>query len=113
MVMLTATGSGVAVTSLYLLFHGWIMPVVIALVTAVIIYLSWKRIEPQIESRPEISTDISQFDVFRDMEPPSQTRVNQWTGFLQEDVYENRTGPIGDFEGNEDVTPNAPLYEFT
>ena len=44
------------------------------------------------------------------MEPATQTRVNQWTGFLQEDVYINRTGPIGDFVGNEDVTPNAPLY---
>ena len=44
------------------------------------------------------------------MEPADQTRENPWLGFLQEDVRKNRTGPIGNFTGYEDPSPNAPLY---
>ena len=54
----------------------------------------------------------NQFEVFRDMEPADQTRENPWLGFLQEDVRQNRTGPIGDFIGNESPVPHAPLYTF-
>jgi len=54
----------------------------------------------------------NQFEVFRDMEPADQTRENPWLGFLQEDVRRNRTGPIGNFIGNESPVPNAPLYAF-
>jgi hypothetical protein len=57
-------------------------------------------------------TGGTQFDVFRQMEPADQTRVNPWMGILQEDVYENRAGPVGDFVGNDDYAKNAPLYPF-
>jgi hypothetical protein len=69
-----------------------------------------KRVAPNVTSQPPPNPDAPAFTVFRDMEPSDQTRVNVWTGFLQEDVYKNRTGPIGDFVGNDDVSKNAPLY---
>jgi hypothetical protein len=47
------------------------------------------------------------------MEPADQTRVNPWVGILQEDVYVNRTGPIGTFTGNDDYVKNAPLYPIS
>jgi hypothetical protein len=37
-------------------------------------------------------------------------REGAWVGFLQEDVYKNRTGPIGDFVGNDSPSDKAPLY---
>jgi hypothetical protein len=55
----------------------------------------------------------SQYEIFRDMEPDTQTRVNPWMDFLQEDVYKRRTGPIGDFIGKEDAPKKAPLYMVT
>lgn len=54
----------------------------------------------------------NQYDVFRDMEPETQTRVGAWVGFLQEDLLTHRTGPIGDFIGNDSDSGNAPLYAF-
>jgi hypothetical protein len=68
------------------------------------------RILPNVISRPPPDPNARAFTVFRDMEPEDQTRVNVWTGFLQEDVYKNRTGPIGNFVGNDDFAPRAPLY---
>jgi hypothetical protein len=78
-----------------------------------LIFVTIVRLVPPPEkiSQPVSSSD-NQFEVFRDMEPASQTRVNQWVGFLQEDVSVNRTGPIGDFEGNDSPSGNAKLYEF-
>jgi len=73
-------------------------------------WLMFKRIAPSVLSQPPPDPTAPAFTVFRDMEPADQTRVNVWTGFLQEDVYQNRTGPIGDFVGNDDVSKNAPLY---
>jgi hypothetical protein len=55
----------------------------------------------------------SQFEVFRDMEPADQTRENPWLGFIQEDVRKNRTGPIGNFIGNDSSSGKAILYAIT
>lgn len=59
-----------------------------------------------------VDASYSQFDLFRDLEPSSQTRENAWVGFLQEDLTKNRTGPIGSFVGFDDPSPNAPLYRL-
>ena len=102
------------ISSLILATHGYFIPLVTVAVIAFIITMTWIRIEPSVASRPpppEEST--SQYDVFRQMESADQTRVNPWVGFLQEDVYANRTGPIGNFVGNDDYVRNAPLYPFT
>jgi hypothetical protein len=40
-------------------------------------------------------------------------RENAWVGLLQEDVYRNRTGPIGEFVGNDSPSDKAPLYLIT
>lgn len=54
----------------------------------------------------------NQFEVFRDMEPADQTLENSWVGFLQENVRAGRTGPIGDFIGNDSDSGKAPLFYF-
>ena len=54
----------------------------------------------------------NQFEVFRDMEPADQTRENSWVGFLQENVRAGRTGPIGDFIGQDSDSGKAPLFYF-
>lgn len=46
-------------------------------------------------------------------EMDSQRRENAWVGFLQEDVFRKKTGPIGDFVGNDSPSGNAPLYFIT
>lgn len=63
-------------------------------------------------SQPVASYD-NQYQVFRDMEPNSQTRENPWIGFLQEDVYKKRTGPIGDFVGADSDSGRAQMYMVT
>jgi hypothetical protein len=54
----------------------------------------------------------NQYEIFRDLEPDDQTRENPWVGFLQEDVRQNRNGPIGDFKGTDSSSGNARLYYF-
>jgi hypothetical protein len=46
------------------------------------------------------------------MEPADQTLENSWVGFLQENVRAGRTGPIGDFIGNDSDSGKAPLFYF-
>jgi hypothetical protein len=87
------------------------MPLAAVFVVAFVLYLTIMRMKKS--EPPPQEESPSQFDVFRQMEPADQTRVNPWTGILQEDVYVNRTGSIGDFVGNDDYTKNAPLYPFT
>jgi hypothetical protein len=85
------------------------------LVIALLLFLAIYRIQASETSKPPPTDDEtggSQFTVFRDMEPADQTRVNPFMGILQEDVYVNRTGPIGTFVGNDDYAKNAPLYPF-
>ena len=89
---------------------GKFMPLAAIMVIAFMGWLMINRVKPTVVSRPPPNPDAPAFTVFRDMEPADQTRVNVWTGFLQEDVYKNRTGPIGDFVGNDDVSKKAPLY---
>jgi hypothetical protein len=43
----------------------------------------------------------------------SQRREGAWVGFLQEDVYAKKTGPLGEFVGNDSMSGNAPLYFIT
>lgn len=46
-------------------------------------------------------------------EMDSQRREGAWVGFLQEDIWANKTGPLGDFVGNESPSGHAPLYMIT
>jgi hypothetical protein len=113
-VLVAIAGAMTIFTSLYLLRRGYVVPIASVLAVAFVLYLVISRIAPSVTSRPPPPTDdSSQYDVFRQMEPADQTRVNPWTGILQEDVYVNRTGPIGNFVGNDDASPRAPLYPFT
>ena len=106
-------GSLLIFTSIYLVTRGYFTPIAIVAVLAFLISLTVARAS---STRPPISESqempYTQFTLFRDMESGDQTRVNPWMGFLQEDVYTNRTGPIGDFEGNNDPSPKAQLYPF-
>lgn len=112
-VLVATAGAMTLFTSLYLLRRGYVAPIAAVLAVGLVLYMTLMRVRPGIESKPPPVDDGSQFTVFRDMEPADQTRVNPWTGILQEDVYVNRTGPIGTFVGNDDYTKNAPLYPFT
>jgi len=112
--IVVSAGAMTIFTSLYLLRRGYVVPIASVLAVAFVLYLVISRIASSVTSRPPPPTDdSSQYDVFRQMEPADQTRVNPWTGILQEDVYVNRTGPIGNFVGNDDASPRAPLYPFT
>lgn len=108
-VFVAIAGSLTILSALYLLRRGYVMPIASVGVIAFLLFLSILRMKPAIESRPPLDTETA-YTVFRSMEPADQTRVNAWTGILQEDVYANRTGPIGTFMGNDDYAKNAPLY---
>jgi hypothetical protein len=110
--LLAISGSLMILSSFILLQQGQIMPLAIVAVVAFLLWILYNGMLPGIISRPPFNPDVTAFTVFRDMEPAEQTRVNVWTGFLQEDVYKNRTGPIGDFVGNDDFVRKAPLYSF-
>jgi hypothetical protein len=115
-VLVATAGAMTIFTSLYLLRRGYVVPIASVLAVAFVSFLLVFRIRASLTSRPhpiENGASESQFNVFRQMEPADQTRVNPWTGILQEDVYVNRTGPIGDFVGNDDYAKNAPLYSIT
>jgi hypothetical protein len=85
---------------------------------ALVMYLVWLSISSIKTScpprpSPAVNAFDNQYDVFRDMEPKSQTRENPWVGFLQEDLTKNRVGPIGNFVGNNSSSGKAVLYNFT
>ena len=111
-VLVATAGTATVFTCLYLLGHGHVAPLAAVIAVVFLLYIAFIRIQTSVVSQPPATDDVSQFTVFRDMEPADQTRVNPWTGFLQEDVYANRTGPIGDFVGNDDYARNAPLYSI-
>ena len=113
LVLLAIAGSFMILSSFYLLQQGQVMPLAAVVVIAFLGWMLYTGMLPSITSRPKADPTASAFTVFRDMEPEDQTRVNVWTGFLQEDVYQNRTGPIGDFVGNDDIVPRAPLYAIS
>ena len=113
LVLLAIAGSMMILSSFYLLQQGQVMPLAAVLVIALLVWLFFKGVVPVVTSRPPADPNAPAFTVFRDMEPADQTRVNVWTGFLQEDVYQNRTGPFGDFVGNDDFVKKAPLYPTT
>ena len=46
-------------------------------------------------------------------ETDSQRREGAWVGFLQEDVFAKKTGPLGDFVGNDSPSGQAVLYAIT
>jgi hypothetical protein len=83
------------------------------IIVMVLMYLAIVRLAPapaQI-SQPDTAYD-SQTEIFRDLQPSSQVRDNAWVGFLQEDVRTGRTGPIGDFKGNESSNVRMYVYSF-
>ena len=110
LVLLAIAGSFMILSSFYLLQQGQVMPLAAVVVIAFLGWMLYKGMLPNVMSRPPPDPNAPAFTVFRDMEPADQTRVNVWTGFLQEDVYKNRAGPIGNFVGNDDFVPKAPLY---
>lgn len=79
-----------------------------------LLFMAYMRFPPAPArvSQPVAAYD-NQYEVFRDMEPKTQTRENPWIGFLQEDVQKNRTGPIGNFVGTDSSSGSAPLYMVT
>jgi len=112
-ILVTIAGAMTIFTSLLLLRRGYVAPIAAVFSVAFIIYASILRLKTSKPPPTDNGTGGSQFDVFRQMEPADQTRVNPWVGILQEDVYANRTGPIGDFVGNDDYVKKAPLYSVT
>jgi hypothetical protein len=88
----------------------------ILLAFAIGVFLAWLAYKNIPAAPAQISQTVpaydSQFEVFRDMEPNSQTLENSWVGFLQENVREGRTGPIGDFIGEDSSSGSAPLFFF-
>lgn len=85
---------------------------------ALVIYLIWLSISTiKTSCPPRVSQAVNaydnQYDVFRDMESKSQVRENPWMGFLQEDLTKNRTGPIGNFIGNNSSSGHVDSYAFT
>ena len=111
LVLLAIAGSSTIMSSFYLITKGNFVPFGMVVTVAFLIYIMYKRIAPSVISQPPSNANRP-FDVFRDMESKDQTRVNPWIGFLQEDVYANRTGPIGDFVGKDDYVKRAPLYSI-
>ena len=88
----------------------------ILLAVAIGVFLAWFAYTHVPAAPAQISEPVpaydQQFQVFRDMEPADQTRENSWVGFLQENVREGRTGPIGDFIGNDSRSGSESLYYF-
>jgi hypothetical protein len=84
------------------------------LIVMFLLFMAYMRFPPAPArvSQPVAAYD-NQYEVFRDMEPKTQTRENPWIGFLQEDVQKNRTGPIGNFVGTDSSSGSAPLYMVT
>jgi hypothetical protein len=82
-------------------------------VVMVLMYLALVRFvrAPAQISQPDTAY-ASQSEIFKDMQPSDQTREGAWVGFLQEDVHKGRTGPIGDFQGNDSNSGKARLYDF-
>jgi hypothetical protein len=80
----------------------------------VVAWLVWKAYK--VSPRPSTTTNsliAPAYDVFtQDMAQPGP-RANPWSEFIQENVYVQRTGPIGDFSGQERGSRNAPLYMIT
>lgn len=80
-------------------------------IIAILLWLVYLHLPP---APARISQTVAaydnQYELFRDMEPNDQTRENSWVGFLQENVRAGRTGPIGDFIGNDSDAGIARLY---
>ena len=109
--LLGITGSLTIISSFYLITKGNFVPFGVVVAIGFLMFIMYKRLEVSVISQPPPDYDRP-FDVFRDMEPADQTRVNPWVGFLQQDVYANRTGPVGEFVGNDDYVKRAPLYSI-
>ena len=112
LVLLAIAGSLTILSGFHMLGRGEILPIAVIATLAFLVYVTYKRLEVVVDSQPPPVPD-TQYDVFRSMEPVDQTRVNVWNGILQEDVFMNKTGPIGNFIGNYDYVKKAPLYAIT
>ena len=82
----------------------------------VLIWLLYKRLKPKPSTTTRVSSSElkydNQYDVFRDMEPISQTRENPWMGILQVDLTSNSVGTIGSFKGSDSQSGTAFMYEI-
>jgi hypothetical protein len=112
-VLLAIAGSLTILSGFHMLGQGNILPIAVIVTLAFLVYVTYKRLEVTVNSQPPPTPEDTQLDVFRSMEPADQTRVNVWYGILQDDVFANKTGPIGNFIGNYDYVKNAPLYAIT
>ena len=69
-------------------------------------------LKPPAWDNPFSQTPYYDYDYMKNV-TDSTRREGAWVGFLQEDVYKNRTGPIGEFVGNDSPSDKAPLYLIT
>jgi hypothetical protein len=83
------------------------------LIVVGLLWFAYSRLDKVCPPAKAVTHTDQAFEVFRDMEPGTQVRENPWIGFLQEDLAKGRTGPIGDFSGNDSKSGNAPLYVIT
>lgn len=83
------------------------------IIVALLAYIVYDRFPPPFytSSQPVAAYD-NQFELFRDMEPETQTRENPWIGFLQEDTKNLGVGNIGEFIGNDSSSGTAWLYQI-
>lgn len=85
-------------------------------VIGLLIWLLYERLKPKSSSTTRVSSSElkydNQYDVFRDMEPISQTRENPWMGILQVDLTSNSSGTIGNFKGSDSQSGTAFMYEI-
>ena len=74
-------------------------------VLLIILWAFWPKKQTFMKNPEKKQTEIDFF-------PEIRIRANPWIGFLQEDVYKDPSGPIGNFVGKEDSSP-VPMYSFT
>jgi hypothetical protein len=80
------------------------------IIIVILAYIAYTRLPPPGVRQPPVAAYDNQFELFRDMEPETQTRENPWIGFLQEDTANLGTGPIGEFMGADSSSGSAWLY---
>lgn len=81
------------------------------IIVVILTLIAYTRLPPlAVRRQPPVAAYDNQFELFRDMEPETQTRENPWIGFLQEDTSQLVTGPIGEFTGQDASSGSAWLY---
>jgi len=111
-ILLGIAGVITIMTSVMALGKGNFFPLATLLSVGFVLFLTYKRLQVTVMSQAPPGID-KPYDVFRVMESKNQILMNPWVGFIQEDIYENKTGPVGTFVGNDDFAKKAPLYLVT